>query len=181
MQHTFNVAGLAFKRNIDQHYPSGHQPIGLSDERLANPSLRDRCMRRSVGLDGRPDDYRTWRDKVAPVGLDADYWTQFQAGLEGCDNLEGFTFAQEIGISEHFEMNGSLRADVSASVEAVETPEMVQPDARVSRNSSDYFYNFGSVDALWNGAWVWCGFTAMTRCPIRPRWRRIMPKTSMPI
>lgn len=50
-------------------------------------------------------------------------------------------------------MNGSLRADIPASPEGALPDQPVPTDAQVARGSSDYLYNFGSVDALWNGAW----------------------------
>lgn len=153
VQHTFNVAGLAFKRNIDQMFPSGRQLLGLSDQRMNNLSLRERCLRTGAGLEGRPDDYLRWRDREPDHAGHDPFWRDFETALAGCDNLEGLTFAQEIGISEHFEMNGSLRADIGISVEGAPLPQPVPQDQRVARNSSDYLYNFGSVDSLWNGAW----------------------------
>jgi manganese oxidase len=150
VQHTFNVAGLPFMRNIDQVFPSGMQPLGQSPLRRAEAGIRGACL--EAGRAGRPDEYARWRDSAAlPPGLGFD-WPGYEALLAECDNLEGFTFAQEIGISEHFEMKGSLRSDVIAS------PEKVPPAARVEtgdlpEGSSDYLYNFGTVDALWNGAW----------------------------
>lgn len=161
VQHTFNVAGLAFKRNIDQPFPAGKQPLGLSDERRAEISLRDRCLGNAAplvppvpaALDGRPDTYRSWRDSAEDHAAHPPFWRAFEDVIAECDNVEGFTFAQEIGISEHFEMNGSLRADVPVSVEAGGPPPAQTPTEAVPDKSSDYLYNFGSVDALWNGAW----------------------------
>ncbi|MGB3179138.1 MAG: hypothetical protein WBA90_14800 [Albidovulum sp.] len=151
VQHTFNIAGLAFKRNIDQHYPAGAQPLDLSDRREAIPDMRQWCMKNA--RDGRPDFYTAWRDSpVPPTGQEA-YWAKFETMIAECDNLEGFTFAQEIGISEHFEVKGSLRQDVIASVEAIPPMEHDHDASSIPNDSSDYFYNFGSVDALWNGAW----------------------------
>lgn len=52
------------------------------------------------------------------------------------DNPQGRVAAQEIGISEHFELN------VPATEGAIGGAKSV-----------DYLYHFGSQDALWNGAW----------------------------
>ena len=153
VQHTFNVAGLAFKRNIDQAYPAGRQLLGMSDERLNNPSLRERCLRTGISMQGRPDTYLQWRDRQPDHATHDGFWRDYETALSGCDNLEGLTFAQEIGISEHFEMNGSLRADIAVSPEGAQAERPVQTDMQVAQGSSDYLYNFGSVDALWNGAW----------------------------
>ncbi len=161
VQHTFNIAGLAFRRNIDQAFPAGKQPLGLSDERKATLSLRDLCLGNAAplgppvpaALDGRPDGYRAWRDSAEDHGLHPQFWQDYEAVIAECDNVEGFNFAQEIGISEHFEMNGSLRADVPVSVEAAAFPVARAPSGEVPDKSSDYLYSFGSVDALWNGAW----------------------------
>ncbi|WP_138933813.1 hypothetical protein [Roseovarius arcticus] len=161
VQHTFNVAGLAFHRNIDQAYPAGKQPLGLSQERQDTLSLRDRCLGNGVplgspvpaALDGRPDEYRTWRDTAEDHASHSEYWRDYEKLIAECDNVEGFTFAQEVGISEHFEMNGSLRADVPISVEAAAFPVAEEPSGDVPDKSSDFLYSFGSVDALWNGAW----------------------------
>lgn len=164
VQHNFNVAGLAFKRNIDQAFPSGMRPLGLSPYRRSHPGVRDRCMGLGtapgeptpVALAGRPDEYRAWLDHPPgdPQAPTSPWWREFEALIANCDNMEGFVFSQEIGISEHFEMNGSLRADIPASVEMTETPALaaLTSESRPS-DSSDYLYNFGSVDSLWNGAW----------------------------
>jgi hypothetical protein len=151
VQHTFNVAGLPFMRNIDQVYPSGMRPLGKSALRENEAGIRGACL--AAGLAGRPDQYALWRDSAKlPSELDPHYWRPYEALLAECDNLEGFTFAQEIGISEHFEIKGSLRSDVIASPEAVPPPARVETVNR-PEGSSDYLYNFGSVDAFWNGAW----------------------------
>ncbi|HEY9037870.1 MAG TPA: hypothetical protein VIN05_02865 [Roseovarius sp.] len=161
VQHTFNIAGLAFHRNIDQAFPAGKQPLGLSKERQAILSLRDRCLGNAAplgppvpaALDGRPDEYRIWRDTAEDHAAHPEFWRDYEDVIAECDNVEGFSFAQEIGISEHFEMNGSLRADVPVSVEAAAFPVAEAPSGDVPDRSSDFLYNFGSVDALWNGAW----------------------------
>lgn len=52
------------------------------------------------------------------------------------DNPLALVSAQEIGISEHFEMNMPPVRNVTSGAAV-----------------NDYLYHFGSIDALWNGAW----------------------------
>ncbi len=168
VQHTFNVVGLAFKRNMDQSFSRGMQPLGLSQDAQAASTRREQCFEKA-GI-GRPLEYRAWFEMSPsdfesplhddPASTDDDevvaYWQAYQDTLANCDNIEGFTFAQEIGISEHFEMQGSLRSDVASSVEFAADDDPA-PDlsagTTVSELPADFLYNFGSVDALWNGAW----------------------------
>lgn len=167
VQHMFGVAGQPFKRNIDQAWPRGMQPLGQSGTRDADPTLQSACFGRPIIDRSRPREYRTWLD-TAPgwtdgrpkgwedAGVDADHWLRFESALAECDNIEGFTYAQEIGISEHFEMQGTLRADVNTSFEVLPTrvqSNLALTEGGVPVKSSDYFYSFGTVDALWNGAW----------------------------
>jgi len=177
VQHTFNIAGQPFKRNIDQAFSQGTQPLGLSDVVKANPTLRQQCF--EAARDGRPSRYREWLDNAPGKrigesdGLSEEeiqenetFFEHFEHLLATCDNIEGFTFAQEIGISEHFEMQGSLRSDVSQSLEFTELEQQFEDDVNIVEDLvfqeepaeevqglADYLYNFGSVDALWNGAW----------------------------
>lgn len=155
VQHTFNVVGQPFKRNIDQAFPQGMRPPALSVEK----SLHRHCFDLQAIARSDPSEYVKWRDTAPLIGPRVHKrWEKYAAALAACDNIEGFTFAQEIGISEHFEMQGSLRSDVGASVEFVgdpnaETTAQRRATEAVPEKSSDYLYNFGSVDALWNGAW----------------------------
>ncbi len=165
VQHTFNVVGQPFKRNIDQHWMRGMQPLGVSGRFKDSPNLQARCFERDELINTRPSQYRLWLDGV-PERLKSDglmtddeigWWALYEEALAECDNAEGFSFAQEIGISEHFEMQGSLRFDVGLSAEATEFAAIPAGDDLsadgVPMRSSDYFYSFGTVDALWNGAW----------------------------
>ncbi|MGR6430545.1 hypothetical protein ACU5AY_06445 [Rhizobium sp. PAMB 3174] len=160
VQHMFGIAGQPLRRNIDQHWMRGAQPLGHSAAWDGAPTLQAACLEREVIRLSDPRDYAKWRDTApdrwAEVGLDEDWWKVYENALETCDNIEGFTYAQEIGISEHFEMQGSLRSDVNLSIEVA--PPMPQPGPElpfdeVPRDSSDYFYSYGAADALWNGAW----------------------------
>ncbi len=165
VQHTFQIAGQPFRRNVDQSFTAAMLPLDTS----FGPShpLRSGCFDAASG--GRPGEYLTWTDqglKAFPIGGSAnDYWAAKDKTLAECDNIEGFTFAQEIGISEHFEMRGSLRSDVGGSLEGVSAAPGVElrfrtfdganglPVDRVTETSSDYLYTFGTTDAIWNGAW----------------------------
>lgn len=156
VQHTFNVAGLPFRRNIDQIFSQGMTDIGRTE-----PDPRADCFD-AVRI-SYPEEYEDWlkwnerRERDGSSPPDAAKWDKIKATLARCDNVEGYNFAQAIGISEHFEMRGRPRADVSSA-------EAVRPErARLSEDMgsaekgspslSDYLYNFGSIDSLWNGAW----------------------------
>lgn len=171
VQHSFNLMGQALKRNIDQAFGQAARPLA----NVGAKSLQDLCHERADIVAGRPGKYREWfetapsrraekgwSDDPADDEDDISYWTRYEAALAECDNPEGFTTAQEIGISEHFEMQGSLRSDVaspaefgaaaaSASADLPASPP--EDDPTVPTHSSDYLWHFGTVDALWNGAW----------------------------
>lgn len=165
VQHTFQIAGQPFRRNVDQAFSAAMLPLDTS----FGPShpLRMGCF--NAASRGRPGEYLTWTDqglKAFPAGSSAaDYWAAREETLAECDNIEGFTYAQEIGISEHFEMRGSLRADIGGSLESTAAAAGVElrfrrfageadlPVDRVPDTSSDYLYSFGTTDAIWNGAW----------------------------
>ncbi|WP_299844397.1 hypothetical protein [uncultured Jannaschia sp.] len=157
VQHTFRLDGQTWQRNIDQEFPRGMLPLDATPDLAASPRLD--CIDR--GAVGRPLAYPFWRDTPTELaqavpGFDAAFWSSYAATLADCDNIEGFAFAQEIGISEHFELQGSLRADVGGSLELAgrdDGPGELAALDEVPRDVSDYRYDFGSVDALWNGAW----------------------------
>jgi manganese oxidase len=162
VQHMFQIAGQPFRRNVDQAFAAGMLPLDTAFG-LRHP-LRADCLADASG--GRPGEYLKWSDKGPDdSSVDTSFWTAREEVLAECDNIEGFTFAQEIGISEHFEMRGSLRSDVSGSLEAIPAPEGVElrfsrfdgaqglADDYVPETSSDYLYSFGTTDAIWNGAW----------------------------
>ncbi|NJS39125.1 MAG: hypothetical protein HC783_08995 [Rhodobacteraceae bacterium] len=165
VQHMFQIAGQPFRRNVDQAFSAAMLPLDTSFG--PNHPLRTGCF--SAANRGRPGEYLTWTDEglkaFATGSPEADYWTEREKTLAECDNIEGFTFAQEIGISEHFEMRGSLRSDVGGSLEAKLASAGVDlrfrtfaganglPVDRVTETSSDYLYIFGTTDAIWNGAW----------------------------
>ncbi len=165
VQHGFRLLGHPFRRNPDQSFGRGMLPLGMSAAFAAAPTRHRACAERLAS--GRPEQYRKWLEEgpdafaAAPYTAgDLAYWTEFETLLAECDNADGFTFVQEIGISEHFEIQGSLRADVDASLErrlseGVAPAPVVAPEAgrQVPNGVADTLYDFGSVDALWNGAW----------------------------
>ncbi|MGL4310948.1 MAG: hypothetical protein ACRCSU_10710, partial [Paracoccaceae bacterium] len=181
VQHMFQIAGQPFRRNIDQAFPTAMIPLDHAFD--GGIPMRAYCFDRMKS--GRPGEYLEWSDKGPDAFADPAiraFWEEHEKTIAECDNIEGFTFAQEIGISEHFEMKGTLRSDVGTSLEAVivadntgrspgmpadlfsrETgrkEEATTPMMRVSKEydyapsrSSDYLYSYGTIDALWNGAW----------------------------
>ena len=164
VQHGFRLVGQPFKRNPDQPFSRGMSPRGESVDFASHPTRHAICADRLQH--GRPEQYRKWLDEgVGGFNDPADqkFWTGYENLLAECDNAEGFTFAQEIGISEHFEFQGSLRADAGASIEkrpapdasAASTPPVATATAatEVPEGVADSLYDFGSIDSFWNGAW----------------------------
>ena len=91
-----------------------------------------------------------------------DGWAgDYEALASRCENLEAMVTAQEIGISEHFEFKSAFRFEIGGSERgrfggaegaapaAPATPLLTYGD----KGARDTVYHFGSVDALWNGAW----------------------------
>lgn len=161
VQHGFRVLGKAFRRNPDQAFGAAMIPLGRSQAMKDNPTRHQICAE-ELAI-GRPGQYALWRDKgidginAADEISDEDkaFWAGFEDKLALCDNPEGLTFVQEVGISEHFEIQGSLRADFDASLERAPfdlRPAAAGPDQSI-RGVADLMYDFGSIDALWNGAW----------------------------
>ncbi|MET7241764.1 hypothetical protein ABZT49_00185 [Methylobacterium sp. EM32] len=105
VQHTFKIEGLAFRRNVDQHYPTARPHLS----RLAGaPRARtERCHDDPAARDGRP---RALVSGTTPGAADQAYQLAFDALAAGCDNLLGYTSAQEIGLSEHFEVGARFSA-----------------------------------------------------------------------
>lgn len=152
VQHVFNIAGMPFRRNVDQHFAQGMRPLATTDD-----PARSACFNRLRQT--RPTQYTAWlQGRLHPS--QAAWWAGFEDAIARCDNIEGATFAQEMGISEHFEMRARLRQDVTTT-ELSETPdpegreESQPPGAPVAghKDISDYLYGFGTLDAVWNGAW----------------------------
>ncbi|WP_093565552.1 hypothetical protein [Methylobacterium sp. 174MFSha1.1] len=200
VQHTFHIEGIAFRRNVDQAYPTARAHLG----RLAGaPRPRnERCHDDRDARDGRPRDLAGLIDRTGPA---AGFWATYERLIGGCDNLLGMTSAQEIGLSEHIEIGGRLSATApgyadlpgggfaatasyAGSSGRLRAPrrnlpsaaagpayasdllrnqsatgpgltldtfrkQLVVQDDRDLRQALDYMYNFGSADAIWNGAW----------------------------
>ena len=186
VQHSFTVEGRQWLRNIDQAFAAADLSPERSPELLAEPTLRDACLRadaarnnnplfheawRVLGPQPQPGDPRTahYRDDLITY-LSADdplidayqIWAgDYEALASGCENLEGMVTAQEIGISEHFEFKSAFRFEIGGAERAgfVGT-ESAGPTGSVTplltygdKGARDTVYHFGSVDALWNGAW----------------------------
>lgn len=183
VQHVFNIAGRAAPRNVDQRFSQGMRDLAVS-EAPARRACFD-ALRHTY-----PGEYDKWLDWNAalpppdPAQIDhtdpaqIERFRRFEKILARCDNPEGLTFGQEIGISEHFEMRGRMRSDL-LTTESVLPPKSVQtstdennktsdgktdktptketevfaPEEQGAKAASDYLYNFGTVDSLWNGAW----------------------------
>lgn len=148
VQHVFNVAGVATPRNADQRFGQGMRDLAVS-----TPPARRACFQ--AVRQSMPARYQQWLNvtEANRANLDADVAATFDAferALAQCDNLEGYSFAQEVGISEHFELRARLRADMNTGGEALVAGE--KPKEK-SDPVSDYLYNYGTQDSLWNGAW----------------------------
>ena len=149
VQHTFTLEGYTWPRHIDQHFPAGYP---IADDVTPDGTLTNACSRLAEARTGRPDQYSTWL-RLGPLGFaapaDQAYWSGYEEYLADCFNATGRVPAQEIGISEHFEFQGVFRQEVASGQEnAPDTVSDVFQD-----RPSDTLMHFGSVDALWNGAW----------------------------
>ena len=140
VQHVFTVEGRAFRRNVDQNYGyASHW-----EDASAGPSRWRACWEKAKA--GLPYEYQSWLYGEQPIpDPDKPYWQRFEKLLAACNNLEGYVTAQEIGISEHFELSGPFSGRGNLA------PERVS-DGLGSR-PRDVLFHFGSVDAQWNGAW----------------------------
>ncbi|MBJ3777126.1 hypothetical protein [Acuticoccus mangrovi] len=150
VQHTFNVEGMAWRRNIDQGYPSGADPL---DNDYVEPTWWQTCHEH--GRYGIADQHDRWRDGELKTTDDLGYFDKHSRYVARCNNLEGFTAAQEVGISEHFEFPSAPSRyavnyrSVQNALNRAEAPVPGDEDEKVL----DYLYHFGSLDAVWNGAW----------------------------
>ena len=163
------IEGRPGRRNVDQTFPA-ERPLG-ADSLQGQVSRAAKCASNDFALLGLPHQFPAW----AFEEQNAAHWKDFEALLAGCDNPLGLVSSQEIGISEHFEI-GSLYLSGSAAYGAF----FKQHAAGKAGASSSFFkhlsgvaqsnfslgftdvldrpvldltYHFGSVDALWNGAW----------------------------
>lgn len=155
VQHTFNLEGYTWSRNIDQRFPSAMRSL---DDTAPRETLTQKCddvtfspaaAALKLSNAGHADEYYKWL-RSGSVGLlpSIKFWEAFEKNGETCFNREGRVAAQEIGISEHFEFNGTYRNDV---------PLEFKREGEIATNAadlpSDTLQHFGSQDSLWNGAW----------------------------
>lgn len=160
VQHNFTLVGVPLRRNVDQPFAQG-----MRDRSELGRSPRESCT--SAARHTRVWEYRKWLEGRLD-GPGNDDWRAYEAALGACDNLEGFTFSQEIGISEHFETEARLRSDIGTfeflpgAPASVSTAKAVDPDEEGDPDVADTLFSFGSIDAIWNGAW---GLTRVYRDP----------------
>lgn len=142
VQHVFNLDGYGWTRHIDQRFAAGSRKLEVSDHMTANQTAYQACIAKA--RTGRPLDYFKWFEGKLPADPN---WTAHEDDIRNCDNVDGRTTAQEIGISEHFEFRGQFRQSVSGA------ESLVVGQKTVSQSSTDYAFHFGSSDDIWNGAW----------------------------
>lgn len=164
VQHTFNIEGVVWRRNIDQSFPAmgrqldsiwrGDWPYGVK----AWSTLHQRCQEFGAARQGRPREYAKWSTRGWQAFPDnspeQNFWRDYTHRIAECDNQEGIVTAQEIGISEHFEFGGAARGGSNLGLPtATDTNvgQVTSPSGEVA--SGDYIFDLGSHDAFWNGAW----------------------------
>ncbi|MFV0300983.1 MAG: hypothetical protein ACK5IP_08930, partial [Paracoccus sp. (in: a-proteobacteria)] len=128
--------------------PSNSVPL---DSDLAGLTWWQACH--AEGRKGNARQHDRWRDGALLAGDDLPLWADHTRMVASCDNLEAFVAAQEVGISEHFEIPAapSKYALQFRKGELVSGAAGPQPQPRTA--SLDYLFHFGSQDAIWNGAW----------------------------
>lgn len=161
VQHTFVVEGRPGRRNVDQPFPS-ERPLGF-DRPDADVSRAARCASNAFARSGKPHGFVEWATEATGAAVNDPFWKDFAELVAGCDNPMGFVPAQEIGISEHFEVGSLFSAtgmqQPPAYAPSVSGDDRLRPIVRAGKHpasgrpSLDYLYHFGSTDALWNGAW----------------------------
>ena len=128
VQHSFNIEGYTWPRNLDQAFPSN---LPRRDDIIAlkNPTLVAECQAYAGPAgpwwkQGRPRSAGDWMRGTArafaPGGSHAnpdlyDYWTKTEQLMSDCFNIEGRVAAQEIGISEHFEFRSAYLHQLNLS------------------------------------------------------------------
>ncbi|WP_298960546.1 hypothetical protein [uncultured Methylobacterium sp.] len=154
VQHTFMVEGRPSRRNVDQPFPS-ERPAGPEGSAASRAAA---CALNPIAKGGDPLNYLAWA--TVGGGGSNQILPHYDALMRGCDNPLGYVAAQEIGISEHFEVGSLFSARGNVSAPALATRFAPRDDAPSPREDNpnyqptfDHLFHFGSTDALWNGAW----------------------------
>ncbi|MGX0975086.1 hypothetical protein ACSSVY_000784 [Roseovarius sp. MBR-51] len=191
VQHTFNIEGYTWTRNIDQRFPSMMREL---DDNTRRRTLVRACYETPgnasglrIAREGRPEEYHVWMNE----GLDAFalgsaerlFWSDIETFIATCFNVDGRVAAQEIGISEHFEFAAAFHEGTNVPYtprmliapppladngdeHATTTVNDIQRNLRARLDEiatfSDTPYHFGTQDAQWNGAW---GLVRVRRLP----------------
>lgn len=153
VQHVFTVEGMTFPRNLDQHFVSRRDFTSQNEEAQTSPTWWRRCHEAEAAMAGASD--------VTKRSIQA-----------ACDNIDGRETGQEIGISEHFEFEAPMRregvmqaaqsvaksllkpAQKATAARAVPPKDLMADSVFANRvTASDFLYHFGTLDAVWNGAW----------------------------
>ncbi|WBU51911.1 hypothetical protein [Paracoccus sp. SCSIO 75233] len=142
VQHTFNIEGLQWRRQIDQKYPANS--VRLTDD-YQHETWWQSCY--EEGRKGLARQHDRWRNGKLSPAEKAAFWDRRDKLVARCDNIESFVAAQEVGISEHFEI------PAAPSKYAYQYRSDLEEDLADRTAALDYMFNFGSQDALWNGAW----------------------------
>ncbi|WP_304619217.1 hypothetical protein [Paracoccus sediminilitoris] len=142
VQHSFTLEGLQWRRQIDQRYPATANVLATD---LAQVTWAEGCRTRASDSIARQHD--RWRRGMLNSGDDTDFWDGHSRLVALCDNVESFVAAQEVGISEHFEI------PAAPSKHSVQFRALQDRGSMGDTAALDYMFHFGSLDAIWNGAW----------------------------
>ena len=169
VQHLFTVEGRTFKRNVDQNFAYGAW-IKPDPNQKPGATRWLHCMKAAMA--SRPFQHTAWfGSKEFGLNRNTKWLERYRTLAAECDNVAGDVTAQEIGISEHFEFAGKFSSDSGAQAENTVIPAKLSAQ-RVRSDSAglrDNLYHFGTVDALWNGAWGRFEHMLMSVCRIRIR------------
>ena len=157
VQHVFTVEGRQFHRNVDQPFAFGAR-LDADKGKTNGPTRWNACMKSAEA--GRPWQHAAWFGNPRDVKnrTPSAVWLEHYRSLVAeCDNITGRVTAQEIGISEHFEMAGVFSSDSGRTPESRKLKRGGDASSfRENRTAAlpvrDSLYHFGTVDALWNGA-----------------------------
>lgn len=157
VQHLFTVEGRTFRRNVDQNFEYGAW-IKPDPDQKPGATRWLHCMKAAMA--SRPFQHTAWfgGGDSFNINRNTKWLERYRTLAAECDNVAGDVTAQEIGISEHFEFTGKFSSDSGAQAEGRPTPtalssEALRKDPYASVGLRDNLYHFGTVDALWNGAW----------------------------